>query len=360
MQTVKDIIGWESTPKLQNRPIGDLLDADINKGGFCTIGNIGSGKSAWLALLLNAADRKVSKTHGTEHPFRYFIDEGSANIEHDKSALRAGHFPPKTGAMKSSTVEPAAILEWKHVKYLAGKEIVLSKKLANLSVADLAGEDLINLIEQVNRTRNLQQASKVNMDRSINLVCNASRLVIIITATRIQGLDGIELEKEPVGIDGLSIYSDTNLKRIIQGIVKFKRQNPNSPALTSVAIVVTKWDGLAPIAKQISQITGQPFNPLDTKISAESLDKFVYAFYPSTHAAIHSLGLSDIRYFPSFIEVERDSNGTPICWEGTTSPKIKRSEIFDRSHNWEDNVNTIMASEYWSFKALDWIEEGAT
>ncbi|MCK9556394.1 hypothetical protein M0R36_11390, partial [bacterium] len=159
------------------------------------------------------------------------------------------------------------------------------------------------------------------------------------------------------GIDGLSIYSDANLARIVKGIVKFKRQNSNSPKLRNLAIVVTAWDGLAPVAKQISQITGQPFDPLDTKLSAECLDKFVYAFYPSTHAAIHSLGLSNIRYFPSFFEVERDSAGNPICWDGGNSPKIKRPEIFDRGRNWEDNVNTIKSSEFWFFKELDWLQE---
>jgi len=354
--TLKDIIGYENpTPQTQNK-MGDLLDIEADKNLLTMIGTMGAGKSAHLAGLLIAADRKVSKSKDTEYPFRYFVDEGSSNIENDKSALRAGHFPPKTGLMKASTVEPAATFEWAHVKMLAGRSVTLSKTQAKMSIADMAGEDLVNLIEKVNRTRTLQQAQQVNMNKSINLVCNSSALMLIIKATRAQGLD-IELEPEPTGIDGLSIYSDANLARIVKGIVKFKRQNPNSPKLRNLAIVVTAWDGLAPVAKQISQITGQPFDPLDTKISAECLDRFVYAFYPSTHATIHSLGLSNIRYFPSFFEVERNSKGEPINWEGTQSPKIKRPEIFNRSRSWEDNVNTVLSSEYWFFKELDWLQE---
>jgi len=353
---LKDLIGYEPPQQNQKSNMGDLLDIEADKNLLTMIGTMGAGKSAHLGGLLIAADRKVSKSRGTEYPFRYFIDEGSSNIENDKSALRAGHFPPKTGLMKASTVEPAATFEWSHVKYLAGREITLSKSQAKMSIADMAGEDLVNLIEQVNRTRTLQQASKLNMNKSINLVCNSSALMLIIKATRAQGLE-IELEKEPTGIDGLSIYSDANLTRIVKGIVRFKRQNPNSPKLKNLCIVVTAWDGLAPVAKQISQITGQPFDPLDTKMSAEALDKFVYAFYPSTHATIHSLGLSNIRYFPSFFEIERDNKGNPICWDKGSSPKIKRPEIFDRSRNWEDNVNTIKSSEFWFFKELDWLQE---
>lgn len=356
---LKDAIGWEDPNQNQTSKMGDLLDIEADKNLLTMIGTMGAGKSAHLAGLLIAADRKVSKSRGTEYPFRYFIDEGSSNIENDKSALRAGHFPPKTGLMKQSTVEPAATFEWAHVKTLAGREITLTKQQSKMNILDMAGEDIVSLIEKVNQTRTLQQASKLNMDRSINLVCNSSALMLIIKATRAQGLD-IELEKEPTGIDGLSIYSDANLARIVKGIVKFKRQNTNSPKLTHIAIVVTAWDGLAPVAKQISQITGQPFDPLDTKLSSECLDKFVYAFYPSTHATIHSLGLNNIRYFPSFFEVERNSKGEPICWDGTQSPKIKRPEIFDRGRNWEDNVNTIKSSEFWFFKELDWLQELAS
>jgi hypothetical protein len=359
-QTFKDLMGYENTS--QPMKVGELLDAAGNgQNGVTMIGTKGAGKSAHLAGLLVAADRKVSKSRGTEYPFTYVIDEGSGNIEHDKSALRAGHFPPKTGALKMSTVEPAATFQYAHVKYLpGGKPFYLSKRQAKMVIADLAGEDLINLIERVNSARTLQDAARIPADRAINLVCQSRAILLIIKATRAQGLD-IELEKEPTDVNGMSIYSDANLKRMVNGIVKFKKQNSNFPSLTHVGVVVTAWDGLAPVAEQISRITGQPFNPLDTKISAESLDKFVQAFYPSTHAAITSLGLNNIRYFPSFFELEY-ANGKPVSWD-TSNPndfKIKRKDIFDRSSNWEDNVNAVHYSEYWFFKELEWLQELAS
>jgi hypothetical protein len=353
----KDAIGWEDKPKNQN--IGDLLDVQPDQNRITIIGTIGSGKSAYLAGTLITADRKVSKSRGTDHPFRYYLREGSGNIEHDKSALRAGHFPPKTGALKMSSIEQRVTFEWAHVRYVAGKEITLSKRQADMPICDLAGEDLCQLIEKVNQTRTLQGAALITEQRVLNIVTQSAGLVIIIKATRAQGL-GVELEKEPTTIDGLSIYSDANYKRMIDGIVKFKRLNPNSPPLRGVAIVVTAWDGLAPVAEKISLITNKKFDPLDTKISQESLDKFLYMCYPSTHAALTSLHIKNIRYFPSFFEIEKDSNGRPVCWEGTTSPKIMRKEIFDPKQNFEDNVNSIETSEFWFDKFIDWQQEFAT
>jgi hypothetical protein len=358
-QTIKDAIGYEPIGTGQQQNIGDLLDAETGQNRVTMIGTMGAGKSAHLAGLLIAADRKVSKSRGTEFPFRYLIREGSGNIEHDKSALRAGHFPPKTGALKSSAIEPGLIFEWAHTARLGSREVTLSKKIAKMPIADLAGEDLCQLIEKVSQCRTLQQAAQLQAERVANTIIQSAGLMIIIKATRAQGL-GIQLEKEPIGIDGLSMYSDANYKRMIDGIIRYKRQNRNSPQIRGVAIVVTAWDGLDPVAKQIQNITGQQFDPTDTKISQESLDKFVYACFPSTHAAITSLGIKNVIYFPSFFNLEKDSEGHPVCWEDNPgSPKIKRVDLFDPSGSWEDNANTISNSEFWFFQELDWLQKFA-
>jgi hypothetical protein len=359
-QTIKDVIGYENTSKTQNQNVGDLINTEADQTRITMIGTMGAGKSAHLAGLLIAADRKVSKSKDTEYPFRYYLREGSGNIEHDKSALRDGHFPPKTGSLKASIIEPGLTFEWTHEKDFLGKKVSLSRKQAYMPICDLAGEDLCQLIEKVNQTRTLQQASELNAQRITSIITQSSGLMLIIKATRAQGL-GIELEKEPTGINGLSIYSDANLKRMVNGVVRYKKQNSSSPPIRGVAVIVTAWDGLAPAAEQISTITGQKFDPTDVRISQESLDKFMYMCYPSTHAAITSLGLKNIRYFPSFFEIERDSKNNPVYWEGTMSPKIKKPDIFDPSaKDFSDNVNTIKNSEYWFFKELDWLQEFAT
>lgn len=361
MQTLRDVLGYSSNPK--NQVVGDLVDAEFDQNCVVMIGVMGAGKTAHQAGLIKAADRKVSKSRNTEYPFRYLLDEGGTDIIHDVAALRAGHFPPKTMSLKSTTIKPSATFEWSHVKFLAGQTIPVWKKQTKMVLLDLAGEDIVLLIDKVKAARTLQQAAALNADRITNTINKATALLIIIKATRAQGL-GIELEAEPTGFDGMSIYSDANLARILNKIIKYKKQNPNGPQLRKIAIVVTAWDGLDPVAKQIAQITGEPFDPTDTNLSAESLDKFVYACFPSTHAEIVSLGLKDVRYFPSFFRTEKDDAGNPICWpnpDGSPgkSPKIKRKNIFDTDENqkWEDNVNTICDSEFWFFKELDWLQE---
>lgn len=355
-KTVGEVIGYEKENRT-NQNVGAIMDAGSAESGVTMIGTKGVGKSAHLAALLIAADRRVIKSRGTENPFTYNIDEGTGNIENSKSAMRAGHFPPKTGKMGLSTVEPCATFQYVHQKFLpGGKPFILSKKIVHTVMADLAGEDLINLIEQVNNCRTLADAERIPADRAITMVCRSNAILLMLKATRVQGLE-IELEKEPTDINGMSIYSDANLKRMVQGIVKFKRQNSSFPPLNHVGVVITAWDGLAPVAEHISRITGEPFNPLDTKISKQSLEKFMEAFYPSTYSAITSLGLSNIEYFPSFIELEK-VNGKPVSWDPNNPNdfKIKRRDIFDRTGNWQDNVNAVHYSEYWLFKELDWFQ----
>lgn len=358
-QTFKDLIGYE--PPQKNSQVGNLLDAQTDKNQITMIGTMGAGKSSHIAGLIKTADRKVSTSRDTEYPFRYIIDEGSSNIIHDVSALRNGHFPPKTGASKRSYMEPGVTFEWEHRTFVGGKAITLSKKRARMPILDLAGEDLVRLIDKVKEARTLDSLSTLdaeNAERITNKVNQSAGLMLIIKATRAQGL-GFELEKEPCDINGMSIYSDANLARMVNGIIRYKHQHPESPPLRKIFVVITAWDGLAPVAKKISQITGTPFDPLEDRISSESLDKFVYAFFPSTHAAITSLGLN-VQYFPSFFLVERDSKGEPICWDGTASPKIKRIDLFDPSRKWEDNANTIYDSEKWFFKELDALQDFAT
>ena len=351
-QTFKDAIGYEAGPEQQN--VGDLMDGAPSENRITMLGTPGAGKSAHLAGLLIAADRLVAKSQNTNNPFRYYLREGSGNIEHDKSALRAGHFPPKTGLIKQSTIETRVTFEWARVTHLGASEIPLSKRQLDMPICDLAGEDVIQLIEKVNAARTLGDAAQISHNRVAGLIIQSSGFLLILKATRAQGLE-FELEKEPED-EGLSIYSDANMKRMLDGVVRYKKQNKTCPALSKVGIIVTAWDGLAPVAEQISTITGRPWNPLDKDLSQEALDKFMQAFYPSTYAAIKSLHLKNLAYFPSFFEVERDSMGTPICWDGTDSPKIKKPAIFDPSHSWEDNVNTVLYSEYWFFKELEWLQ----
>jgi ABC-type phosphate/phosphonate transport system ATPase subunit len=81
MSFLKDIL-WEK--KSGNQNVGAIMNAGTSEGGITLIGTKGAGKSALLASLLIAADRRVSKSRGTEYPFIYSIDEGTGDIENSK------------------------------------------------------------------------------------------------------------------------------------------------------------------------------------------------------------------------------------------------------------------------------------
>lgn len=348
-QTLKDLSGYEA-PQQKNVQVGTLLDAPNSNNNITMIGTQGSGKSTYLAMLLIAADRLVAKTP-PDKVFQCLLDEKSSNLEHHKSALRDGHYPPKTKKLVASDVNPALKLRWANKTTVLGRTIETGEIIANMNVADLAGEDLCLLIEAVANVTNLQDAAKLAQQKIVNIIMNTSAFIFIVKAPRLQGLSPTPIEAEPTNVDGLSVYSDANFKRMLDGIIRYKRLNKRSPPIRSIAFVYTAWDELAPSAEGIQAVTGQPFNPKDESISYDSLNKLTMACLPSTWAAVRSLGIPNIRFFPSWIDTEKDPD--------TGEPKIKKVGMFEPGRDWNDNVNSIHYSENWCWKQLDWIREYA-
>jgi hypothetical protein len=351
-QTFKDTIGWEGTDK--NTNAGAILDAQVGQNMIALLGTMRAGKTTHVAGLVAAAQYKASESLYNDRRFRVLLEEGGTNILHDIGELRAGHFPPATTAGKRSTVRPGFTLEWEEPT-LFGSKILTIKKQVKSSILDLAGEDLVQLITQVKNARTLEQAAEIHAaDQLTNIVNQCTALLVTVNATRAEGLP--IYEPEPTNITGMSTHSDANLARMILAIIQYKHNNPYTPKLKRVAIIVTACDALFPIAKTIEQMTGRPFDPLNPQISNTSLDTFVKAFFPSTHATLASLNIN-LQYFPSFFEIEKVNN-KPVYWEGTTSPKIKTGNIFD-TPDWEHNVNRPKFSEFWFNKEIDWLREFA-
>lgn len=348
LQTLKDLSGYE-TPHQKTGQVGTLLDAPNSNNNITMVGTAGCGKSTYLNMLLISSDRLVAKTP-PDKVYQCLLDEKSSNLEHEKSALRDGLFPPKTKKLVASSVTPALKFRWANRTTVLGRQIETGEVVANMAVADLAGEDLCLLIEQVANIRNLQDAEKVAAQKVTSIIMNTSAFIFIVKSSRLQGL-GTQIEKEPTSMEGLSVYSDANFKRMLDGIIRYKRLNRNSPAIRSIAFVFTAWDTLAPVAEQIQAITGQPFDPKDEKISHESLSKLAMACLPSTWAAVKSLGIPNIRFFPSWIDTEKNPD--------TGEPKIKKVSMFEPGRDWTDNVNSIYYSENWCWKQIAWIKEFA-
>jgi hypothetical protein len=348
-------VGLISDAQNTGTKAGQILDAQVSQNLVALLGTMRAGKTTHVAGLVATAQYKASESLRTNNRFRCLINEGSTNILHDVAELRAGHFPDATTAGKRVTVKPGLTLEWEEPT-LFGQRFLTTKKQALMPILDLAGEDLVQLIAQVKQVRTFEQASEVvAADQLTSIEDQCSALLITVNAMRAEGLPCYE--PEPTAIKGMSSHSDANLARMILAILQRKHSNPYVPKLKQFFIVVTAADVLFPYAKTIQEITGRPFDPLNPQISSESLDSFLKAFFPSTHSTIASLNVP-VKYFPSFFEIEKKPDGTPVYWEGTKSPKIKTKKIFD-SPDWEHNVNRPTYSEYWFDKEIEALKEFA-
>jgi hypothetical protein len=349
LQTLKDISGYES-PKPKAGNVGSLYDNKISNNNITMIGTQGSGKTTYLLELLLASDRLVHKTPPGK-VYQCLLDEKSSNLEHLKCALRDGHYPPKTKKLVASDVNPALKMRWANQTNVFGKVIETGEICADIAAADMAGEDLCLLIEQCANARTLQEAEKLASQKIVSTIMNTTCFIFIVKSTRLQGLSDTPIEPEPTNVDGLSVYSDANFKRMLDGIIRYKRLNRRSPPIRSIAFVYTAWDALAPSAKGIEAVTGQPFNPQDESISQECLAKLTMACLQSTSAAVKSLNIPNVVYFPSWIQTETDPD--------TKEPRAKKLSMFEPGRDWADNVNSIDFSENFCWKQIDWIRQYA-
>lgn len=355
---IQNTLGIETNRAQPNA--GELLDAEIAKRRVTMLGIMGAGKTTFASMILKAAQRRASKTRDTLDPFKVLPFEGSTNLIDDTCMLRIGRFPRKTEAFRDLKMEANFRLEWKHYADI-GAKIPLWTKRASLPVCDFAGEEVVQLIDKVSQATNLGQIMSDRAMRLTDMMCNSSGYIIILKATQLTGL-GRPLEAPPM-LNGMSQFTDANMTKLITKIVDFKRKHPNSPPIEGIAVVITAYDALDAKVKEIEALTGEPFDPLNDAISQQSLDKLVYACFPSTHATIASLGLKNVQYFPSYCIVEKDASGHPLLWDeepGLGTPRIKLRELLNRDYKWEDNVNTIEDSEKSTFKVLDWLQDFAT
>ena len=321
------------------------------KNRISGIGTTKAGKSAHFAGLVKAAEKQVAKTKGSDYPFFCQILENTSNILEDVARLRDGHFPDKTDAYQQFAAEAGLLLEWEHrVKVpLLGSRKLWTKRL-QVPICDLAGEDLAQIIRQVRAAGIIGNETRSRVRQLISYVRQSDGYIIIIKATRARGLG--KVMEEEVG-KGLSKYADANLVRMIYDILTYKALHPERP-VKGVAVVITAWDRLAPVAKQIG------FDPLSPTVGQRDIEHFVEAAFPSTYAAITSMRVPNIRYFPSFFETEKNEKGEELCWQDEPdSPRIKKVNIHDPQYEWYDNVGAIKDSEKFFFDELNWLREFA-
>ena len=356
-----DMLGIKTTASHSQNP-SKILDKTSTKNTIALIGTMQVGKSTHVGGLVVTANTYVKLTKNSAFKFRCIPNDAGTNLLECAADLCAGKFPHATASGQKIDHLPTLTLEWSYEP--AGKALLGWAKQAIMPILDLAGEDLVRLIEQVNNAEDPDQITDMKAIKELTTIVKyASALLIVIKITRSKQLAGIHYEPEPTSISGMSQYSDVNLVHMILEIAKYKHNNPFVPALRRIGVVVTCLDRLPNIAKQLELMGDEPFDPLDPTFSEESLEKLVSASYPQTYGAITSLNLQ-VNYFPSVFITEKDRNGNEQYWDPETkkSPKIKLRPIRDPEHPenaWHNNMNKPQYSEAFYLKEIEWLKEFA-
>ena len=333
----------------QNAPNRYALQANLfpAKSRIALIGTVGAGKSTVVGGVGITAETLVRESERTDHPFYCRVIEGSSEIHQDKSDLRAGHFPRKTQAYTGFASEAGLLLEWEK-KYFG--QTVWHKYL-QVPICDLAGEDIQQTIRQVVQKKDIGEVSRQKVRNMIGYMRESDGFIICLKGTRAQGFrKQLEPEKDRL----LSADPDVNMVRLLEDLLNFKMNNASRP-IRGVAVIITAADILQ---REVGDEMG--FNILDPNVGQQDLEDFVAACFPATYAAIRSLRVPNVRFFPSFFEAETDSKGKIQNWEDDPdSPKIKRREIHAMSDDWRHNLRKISYSEKTYFNLIEWLRNFA-
>jgi len=323
------------------------------KNRLALLGTVGAGKSTVVGGLVMTAETLVAETKKTNEPFFCRVIEGSSEIHQDVSDLREGHFPAKTVAFGDFAAEAGLLLEWEfNVDLPVLGQQTLRRKLLQVPICDIAGEDLQQTIRQFRKQQGfIGDYAKQKVRNLIAYVRESDGYIITIKATRAKGFrKQLEKEADPK----LSPDPDVNLVRLLEDLMNYKALNRSRP-IKGVAVVITAWDRMKEVADEVG------FDILDPNMGQHDLERFVAACFPSTYAAIQSLRVPNVQYFPSFFEVETDEQGNIKYHEDMQGgPKIKqRRPDYEVGGDWWRNIRKISYSEKAYVDLIQWLKNFA-
>jgi len=349
-QDIAEIVGLSNQQQITKYATPIHLFPTKNR--IALIGTVGAGKSTVVGGLVMTAETLVAETTKTDNPFFCRVIEGSSEIHQDVSDLREGHFPAKTVPFGDFASEAGLLLEWERnidVPFV-GKQ-TLWRKLLQVPICDIAGEDLQQTIRQVRKQGSLGEYAKQKVRNLIAYVRESDGYIITIKATRAKGFrEQLETEKDRK----LSADPDVNLVRLLEDLMNYKAVNRSRP-IKGVAVVITAWDRMKDVADEVG------FDILDPNIGQQDLEHLVSGCFPSTYAAIQSLRVPNVQYFPSFFEAETDEAGKVKCWDNEPDSAIikRRKPDYEMGGEWWRNLRKISYSEKAYVDILGWLKNFA-
>lgn len=269
------------------------------KTRFAMLGPTGAGKTTVSALIVLAA--QVSSSDMPHFICR--VLEGRSRILDAVSSIKQQHFPEKTAAHSRYAMESGLLLRTK------GR---WGEKKVQVPIVDVAGED-IELMTAHYRTgvTNVSNIAYSLAQNLISYVKESDGYILCVDASKALGVKGYSQPSSVVRAD-----PDNDLHRILSEIFIHKEQS-RGKAIKGIAVVITKWDTIAPFASNwgmdIYDHTGK------------GLKEFMDICFPNTSMILKDYGFgfgANIKVFPSYIEVERDSNGNVKRWDSDGKEKI--------------------------------------
>ena len=297
------------------------------KNRWALLGTVASGKSTVAATLVLTAQTLQSQLPN----FYCDVVENTSNILVDVSNLRRGHFPPKTSAYGKYATEAGLLMGWNQTvgdsQFL--NRLRIGKKQMHIPICDLAGEDLQAGQKGMPTFEQIGSAAFSQAQQLKEYVRESDGLILIAPASKaLMFKDDAQIEKESADI---AFDPDVNLARMLGDIIEHRRKTRKP--LKGIAFVITKWDMIAPYAQDMSMdVTTQ-----------EGLNEFLDVCFPTTKMRIKMLQEdwgTRVEYFPSFIDVERNGDGTVRKWPDG-SPKILVKERRIPSYGSQYMVNLI-------------------
>ena len=253
------------------------------------IGTIESGKTTALGLICLTCQTLSAQNKG----FKSRIRERTSGIKQAPSDLRSGHFPQKT--LPGSYYEADLLLK---------QESSFGSKVVTLPFCETAGEDIQKWISHFNESMYQQRPQLQIIDELYKYVLNSHGVILVCPTSRaLMHTDSMPLEAVP---EGISRDPDVNLSRIIDAIYDYKRQA--KMRLEGIAVLATKQDMIQPYAQSMGIDLTNPVG----------MQKFMTSFFPDTSQSLKWYGLDKIRFFPSWVQVQRDQTGKPLKWPDKT------------------------------------------
>jgi len=202
------------------------------------------------------------------------------------------------------------------------------KKL-QIPIVDVAGEEVQRMIEKYAREMYPTRQTYMQLTQLIRYIQNSEGFILAVPAARALIFDDDErLELEP---EDMQVDPDVNLARILESVFAYKEQS-GGKRIKGIAVVITKWDLLMPYAKKKNMDIYDP--------TGAGLRNFMDVCFPATMMELKSYGMQNIRFFPSYINVAREPDGSRAKWEdGTHKIQLHPEKLRMPSYSEQDYVN---------------------